>query len=351
MLRALQRLAARSLRWLPDAWVLRCVAGAPIAIGGRTLDPRLQLIARRAAAKTPLHRLSPQEARQRSAAALAALDGRPRPMQDIDHRVVPGAAGELPARVYRPAGINGPRPLLLYFHQGGCVIGDLDCCETFCTVLAETARCPVMSIGYRLGPEHRFPAAQRDAIAAFLWATEHAGEVGGDPKRVAVGGDAAGGTLAAVVTQEMKRRGGPLPCFQLLIYPQLLAYADNEAYRDFADTHPLTPEGVRWYLSHYLGGEEEWSDPLASPLLEPDVAGLAPTLLVTAGFDPLCDEGAAYAQRLEAAGVPVVYRCYEHLCHGFTAMSGAVPAAGDALQEIAWDFERALTRDGVPRGG
>jgi acetyl esterase len=346
MLCALQRLVTRSLRWLPDAWALCCAGGAPLVVRGRTLDPRLQLIARRSAARTPLHLLSPQEARQRISASLAALDAPPRPMQRIDHRGVPGAAGALPARLYRPPGLDGPRPLLLYFHQGGFAVGDLDWCETFCTVLAETARCAVMSIGYRLGPEHRFPAAHEDAIAAFRWATERAGDVGGDPKRVAVGGDAAGGTLAAAVTQEMKRRGGPLPCFQMLIYPQLLACADNEAYRDFGGVQALTPEAVRWCLTHYLNDASERDDPLAWPLLEPDVAGLAPALVVTAGFDPLCDEGAAYARKLEAAGVPTAYRCYENLCHGFTAMSGAVPAARDALREIGWDLERAFTRGG-----
>lgn len=351
MLRALQHLAARSLRWLPDAWALRCAGGAPLVIRGRQLDPRLQLIAQRVAARTPLHRLSPQEARQRISASLAALDAPPRPMERVEYRAVPGAAGALRARLYRPADLDGPRPLLLYFHQGGFVVGDLDCCETFCTVLAETARCPVMSVDYRLAPEHRFPAAHEDAIAAFGWATERAGDVGGDPKRVAVGGDAAGGTLAAAVTQEMKRRGGPLPCLQMLIYPQLLACADNEAYRDFGAVQALTPEVVRWCLSHYLNDESERDEPRAWPLLETDVAGLAPALVVTAGFDPLRDEGAAYARKLEAAGVPTVYRCYEHLCHGFTAMSGAVPAARDALREIGWDLERALTRGALARRG
>jgi acetyl esterase/lipase len=320
------------------------VGETPAVIRERTLDPRLQLIARRASAQTPFHRLSPQEARDRLAASWTALDGPPRPVEQIDYRVVPGPSGPIPVRVYRPRGLDGPRPLLLYFHQGGCVAGDLDTCETFCTLLAETARCPVMSVGYRLGPEHRFPAAQEDAIAAYRWATEHAGEVGGDPRRLAVGGDDAGGMLAAVITQEMKRCGGPQPCFQMLLYPWLLAWADNEAYRDFADTHPLTPDGVRWFIDHHLNSEEERGTSLASPLLEADVSGLAPALVVTAGFDPLCDEGAAYAARLEAAGVPVAYRCYENLCHSFTAMSGAIPAAGDALQEIAWDLERALTR-------
>jgi acetyl esterase/lipase len=344
MTRASERLTAHALRRLPDRWALRWAGGPATSIRGRTLDPRLQLLARRARNRTPLHHLSPTEARRATAAMLAALDGRRRPMQQIVRRAVPGAAGAIPVRVYQPPGLDGPRPLLLYFHQGGCVLGDLDWCETFCTLLAETARCAVMSVDYRLAPEQRFPAAHEDAVAAFRWAAEHAGEIGGDPRRLAVGGDSAGGTLAAAVAQEMRRSGGPAPVFQLLVYPWLLACAENAAYRDFADAHPLAPEGVRWCLSHYLGDESERDDCRVSPLLEPDLSGLPPALVATAGFDPLCDEGAAYAQKLEDAGVPVHYRCYESLCHGFTAMSGAVPAARAALEEIAWDLERALTR-------
>jgi acetyl esterase/lipase len=341
---ALDRLAALALRRLPERWALRWAGGPPTRIRGRTLDPRLQVLARRARRRTPLHHLSPAEARRATSAMLAALDGRPRPMQRILRRAVPGPAGPIPVRVYQPPGLDGPRPLLLYFHQGGCVLGDLDWCESFCTLLAETARCVVMSVDYRLAPEDRFPAAHEDALAAFRWAAEHAGEVGGDPRRLAVGGDSAGAALAAALAQETKRSGGPAPAFQLLVYPWLLACAENAAYRDFAEAYPLNPEAVRWCLSHYLRDDSERGDRRVSPLLEPELSGLPPALVATAGFDPLCDEGADYAQKLEAAGVPVHHRCYESLCHGFTAMSGAVPAAREALEEIAWDLERAFAR-------
>ncbi|HEY5657223.1 MAG TPA: alpha/beta hydrolase [Myxococcota bacterium] len=344
MSHTLERLTAHALRRLPDRWVLRWAGEPPACIRGRTLDPRVHVLTRRARERTPFHQLSPAQARSQAAAMLSALDGPRRPMERIERRAVPGSGGAIPVRVYHPPGLDGPRPLLLYFHQGGCVLGDLDWCETFCTLLAETARCLVMSVDYRLGPEQRFPAAHEDAVAAFRWATEHAGEVGGDARRIAVGGDSAGGTLAAAVAQEMKRSGGPLPIFQLLVYPWLLAYADNAAYRDFAEAFPLTPEGVRWCLSHYLDDAAHRDDRRVSPLLETDLAGLPPALVATAGFDPLCDEGEIYARRLEEAGVSVRYRCYESLCHGFSAMSGAVPAARAALEEIAWDLERALTR-------
>jgi acetyl esterase/lipase len=335
------RLISGTLRRLPDAWIRR-LAGEPLVIRGRTLDPQLQLLARGAAGQTPIYRMGAAEAR-RSASQGLALGAAPlRPMAERQHRAIPGPGGDIPVRVYRPRGPSGPRPLLLYFHQGGCVIGDLDWCEPFCTQLAETARCPVLSVDYRKGPEHRFPAAQEDALAAFRWARDNASEIGGDPERLAVAGDSAGGGLAAHVTHALRRAGEPQPVLQLLIYPWVLAYADNDSYRDFAEAWPLSPEGMRWFLHHYANDASDWRDPRLSPLLEDDFGGLAPALVYTAGFDPLCDEGRDYAEALSKAGVPVRHRCLEHLCHSFTSL-GAIPAAADALAEIALDVERVLT--------
>lgn len=336
------RLLSAVLDRLPDAWVLRLAGGAAAPIRGRRLDPALQLIARNASRQTPFHRMTPAEARATTGKALALGAAPSRPMAEVDDRAIPGPAGDIPVRVYRPPGLSGSRPLLLYFHQGGCVMGDLDWCEPFCTLLAETARCPVMSVQYRMGPEHRFPAAQEDAIAAYRWAMQHAKEIGGDPERLAVGGDSAGGGLSAHITHELRRAGEPQPLLQLLIYPWVEAYADNDAYRDFAAVYPLTPEGMRWFLSNYATGEHDWKDPRLSPLREDAFAGLAPALVYTAGFDPLCDEGLAYADQLSAADVPVRHRCFEHLCHSFTSL-GAVPAAAAALEEIARDVERVFT--------
>lgn len=335
------RLLSATLRRMPAAW-LRRLAGAPVTIRGRTLDPQLQLLARGAAGQTPFHEMSAAEARRATSKALALGQAPARPMAAVDRRRVPGPGGDIPILTYRPPDLAGPRPLLLYFHQGGCVIGDLDWCEPFCTLLAETARCPVASVDYRLGPEHPFPAAQDDAVAAWRWAREHAAELGGDPERLAVGGDSAGGGLAAHVTHAARRAGEPQPVLQLLVYPWVLAYADNEAYRDFAESYPLTPEGMRWFLSHYAPDEKSWEDPRLSPLLEESFAGLAPALVYTAGFDPLCDEGRDYAAALEKAGVPVAHRCFDSLCHSFTSL-GAIPAAWEAQREIARDVERVLT--------
>jgi acetyl esterase/lipase len=341
--RLLERGLAALLPRLPDGLVA-ALAGPPLEIRGRRLDPRLQLVAKGAASQPPLHTLTAAEARAATHDALRLAAGAPLPMAEVDHRALPGAAGPLRARLYRPAGIDAPRPLVLYFHQGGCVIGDLDACESFCTQLATGARCLVLSVEYRKGPEQRFPAAQEDAVAAYRWALEHAREVGGDPRRVVVAGDSAGGGLAAHITHEAKRAGLPQPLLQILIYPWLHAFADNASYRDFGACYPLTPDSMRWFLRHYASDESLRNDPRLSPLLESDFAGLAPAVVVTAGFDVLCDEGEAYARKLEAAGVPVTFRCEESLCHSFTALGGISPAAAQACHAIARDLERALTR-------
>ena len=337
-----RRLFAALLRRLPDGLVA-ALAGPPTEIRGRRLDPRLALVARAAAGQPPLHQMSAAEARAAAKAGILLAAGPPRRLAEIDHRAVTGAAGWLPARLYRPAEIDAPRPVVLYFHQGGCVIGDLDWCETFCTELAEGARCLVLSVEYRKGPEHRFPAAQEDAVAAYGWLLEHARELGGDPRRIVVAGDSAGGGLAAHVCHAAKRAGLPQPILQMLIYPWLHAFADNASYRDFGACYPLTRESMQWFLSHYARDERDREDPRLSPLCEPDLSGLAPAVVVTAGFDVLCDEGEAYARKLVAAGVPVVYRCEESLCHSFTALGGVAPSAAQACQAIARDLERALT--------
>jgi len=344
----LQRALAGLLRHLPDGLVAT-LAGPPQEIRGRRLDPRLALVAKGAAGVTPLHRMTAVEARRAAKAGILLGAGTPRAMAEIDHRAVSGAAGLLPARVYRPTGIDAPRPLVLYFHQGGCVIGDLDWCESFCTRLAEVARCLVLAVEYRKGPEQRFPAAQEDAVAVYRWALAHAREVGGDPRRVVVAGDSAGGGLAAHVCHAAKRAGLPQPLLQILIYPWLIAYADNASYRDFGASYPLSRESMQWFLANYENAARDREDVRLSPGLEPDVSGLAPAVVVTAGFDVLCDEGEAYAGRLEAAGVPVAFRCEESLCHSFTALSGVSPAADLACEAIGRDLERALTRgDALP---
>ena len=335
---------ARGLSRLPDAWVRR-LAGAPITLRDRCLDPRLALVTRQAARRTPFHHLSVGAARANASQGLAALEDGPRPMARIERMMVPGGDGPRPARVYHPPDLAGPRPLVLYFHQGGWVLGGLAWCETFCTILASIARCPVLSVDYRLAPEHPFPAAHDDAWAAFEWATQHAPQVDADPGRLVVAGDSAGGNLAAYVALEAIRRGGVAPVAQLLVYPWLAVRDPGDAaYADFARSYPLDAEALAWFRRHLTTDDVDDSDPRLSPLLAGDPGGLPASVIATAGFDPLSDEGEAYAEKLRAAGVPVTFHCYDSLCHSFTAMSGAIPAARHALEEIAWSLERILTR-------
>ena len=255
---------------------------------------------------------------------------------------MPSAERPLAARLFVPPRLDGPRPLILYFHQGGFVIGDLDWCSPFCSVLAAGARCPVLAVDYRKGPEHRFPAAQEDAWAAYCHVREQAQRFGGDPARIGVGGDSAGGGLAAMVAQRAKAEGTAQPVFQLLIYPWLIACADNDAYREFGAIDPLRREDIPWFLSHYLADDRDRADPRLSPGLAADLSALAPALVYTAGFDILCDEGESYAQRLAAAGVPVRYRCFDSLTHAFTSLAGVAPSASRALEEIAREVDAAL---------
>jgi acetyl esterase len=342
MLAFAQRLGARAMRSLPERWAA-AAAGTPTVIRGRTLDPHFTLINR--LSRVPaLHTFSPAEARIVTSESLARAAAPVRPLERLEEHRVPGAEGALVARLYVPPGLDGPRPLVLYFHQGGFVIGDLDWCAPFCSVLATRARCLVLSIDYRMGPEHRFPAAQEDAWSVYRFALAHADRFGGDPARVAVGGDSAGGGLAAMIAQRARAERVHPPVFQLLIYPWLLAHADNAAYRDFGACPPLVREDIPWFLSHYLNADREQSDVRFSPGLASDLAGLAPALVYAAGFDILCDEAEDYAQRLAAADVPLLFRCHESLPHGFTSFAGVAPAAARAQGEIARDVDLALSR-------
>ncbi|MEM7409837.1 MAG: alpha/beta hydrolase [Myxococcota bacterium] len=342
----IERWGARLLPRLPEAWLER--AGERPEVRGTKLDAHLSIMAGQAGRSTPFYETTPGEARAALDASLALAAAPLRPLERIEQRRVPGAAGPLEARVYVPSQLEGPRPLWLYFHQGGCVIGNPDWCAHFCSVLAERTRAPVLAVDYRKGPEHRFPAAQEDAWAVYRWALDAAEEVGGDPTRLAVGGDSAGGGLAATIAQRAVDEKLRAPLLQLLVYPWLEAFADNASYRDCADAYPLTPQGMRWFLENYATPDDA-SDPRLAPALRSDLSGLAPALVYTAGFDVLRDEGEDYAQRLEAAGVPTVFRCYASLCHSFTAFAGASPAVALALDEIARDADRVLSRSlGAP---
>ncbi len=236
-------------------------------------------------------------------------------------------------RVYTPEG-EGPFPLLVYFHGGGWVLGNLDTHDPLCRALANESGCVVVSVDYRLAPEHRFPAAVEDCYAAAGWVAANAALLKGDPKRVAIGGDSAGGNLAAAVALKAQDQGGPALAYQLLLYPITNYSFDTVSYRENARGYLLSREDMVWYWDHYLGPEGEGLDPYASPLRAEDLRGLPPALVITAEYDPLRDEGEAFAARLAAAGVPVTATRYDGLVHGFLRFARAMGQGRRALEQI-----------------
>jgi len=330
---AAQRLVARTLLSLPSP-LLRLMAGGGVVYkGGRTLDPRLQFLAAQARSSPPMESLSPEEARRGETAALAAVAGDLEPGVRWDPLTVPGAAGDIPARIYRPDSQDSDAPLMVWAHMGGGVIGTLDTSHAFASLLARITRAPVLSVDYRLAPEHRFPAGLEDVLAAYRWGRDNAERFGA--KGVAIGGDSMGGNFAAIVCQELRRAGEPQPALQLLIYPCTDVASETDSMTTYAGAFPLTRPLMDWFIGHYLGPDSDPAAPRLSPLKEKNLKGLAPAVIATAGFDLLVDQGEAYARRLKDAGVPVRYRCYDSLSHAFTAFTGAVPAADAACREIA----------------
>ncbi|MCW5729173.1 MAG: alpha/beta hydrolase [Alphaproteobacteria bacterium] len=274
------------------------------------------------------------------------LDAEPIAMGAIEDRVIPGPAGAIGMRIYTPPGQGrgAVLPGLIFYHGGGWVIGSLESYDRVCRQLAARAGCRVLSIDYRLAPEHRFPAAAEDAIAAMDWIAENAVALALDPARLAVGGDSAGGNLAAVAAQAARRRGAPALVFQLLVYPATDMRRASASHRELAEGYLLTGQLIDWFFGHYLGQDADLTDWRASPGLAPDLSGLPPALVITAGYDPLKDEGRAYAERLSAAGVPCRLSHYEGMIHGFFSMSGALDSAKRAVEESAAALAAAFAR-------
>ncbi|MET7710755.1 alpha/beta hydrolase [Micromonospora sp. NPDC005413] len=268
----------------------------------------------------PLYAQTLTEARAADLAAIRAGTGEVEPVAEVRDEMIPGPAGELPLRVYRPAG-PGPLPTLLYFFGGGWTLGSIDTADGICRRLANAVPCQVITVGYRLAPEHPFPAAVHDCHAATRWVAGHADRLGVDPERLAVGGDSAGGNLAAAVTL-LCRAEGPTLAAQLLVYPNTDQSGEPAGPAD-DDPTLFNRRSVAWYRTHYLADPAHARDPLVSPLLADDLSGLPPALVVTAELDPLCAEGQRYAERLRDAGVPTRLAHFPGMIHGFFAMPGA----------------------------
>ncbi|MBX5450693.1 alpha/beta hydrolase [Thermogemmatispora sp.] len=306
------------------------------------LDPNLRIYLDGLAAMNvpPISALSPQMAREAIAAQLATAQIK-EPVARVEDRRIPGPAGEIPIRVYTPAG-SGPFPLLVFFHGGGWVICNLETHDGLCRSLANGSGCVVVSVDYRLAPEHKFPAAVEDCYAATCWVAEHAAELNGDAQRLAVGGDSAGGNLTAVVTHLARERGGPPLVFQLLIYPATDFTAETPSRRENGQGYSLTLADMLWFANHYLNSPDEARNPLVSPMLREDLRGLPPALVITAEYDPLRDEGELYGERLREAGVPVTIHRYEGMIHGFLTPPIPLTQTQEAIAECCQALRRAF---------
>lgn len=263
----------------------------------------------------------------------------------VEDRTIEGLAGPIPLRIYSPgAGEEGAaaRPVLVWFHGGGFVIGDLDTADPTARALAARSDAVVVSVDYRLAPEHRFPAAVDDAMVAVQWVAEHAPEIGGDGRRLAVGGHSAGANLAAVVSQLAKAAGGPELRLQILACPAVDLAGDYASAHENAEGYFVTTATMIWFAEHYLAGHDP-ETPRVSPLLASDLSGLPPALVITAEYDPLRDQGDAYAAALSAAGVDVEHHRYDGQIHDFYTLAGLVSDADQALDVMAGALRRALS--------
>ncbi|MGM9950322.1 MAG: alpha/beta hydrolase [Lysinibacillus sp.] len=285
-----------------------------------------------AAGAPPMSTLTPEEAR--TSMDIGLLAGIPEAVASVEERRIPGPAGDIPVRIYTPEG-QGPFPAIIYYHGGGWVIGNLDVVDVPCRLLANRTGCVVISVDYRLAPEHPFPAPAEDAYAAVEWVANHGETIFVDTSKLVVSGDSAGGNLAAVVCLMAKDKGGPEISYQILFYPVTEHSYNTKSYQDNAQGYFLTKDSMEWFWNHYLQEEENGEHPYASPLRAEDVSGLPPALVITAEYDPLRDEGEAYAKKLLDAGVGITLKRYEGMIHGFIWMSGALPQGGEAIELAA----------------
>ena len=310
------------------------------------LDPQIVTVMEAAAALglPPNNEVSPEEAR---------ANGRARPraagpeVANVEDRNIPGPDGDIPVRIYTPEGA-GPFPGLAWYHGGGWVVGDLDTADPTARHLCVESGCVVVSVDYRLAPETKFPGAAEDCYAATQWLAANAAALNVDANLIAVGGDSAGGNLAAVVSLMSRDRGGCDIAFQLLVYPVTERNFDTGSYIENADGYQLSRDGMIWYWDHYMASDADALNPYAAPMHAADLSGLPAALVITAEFDPLRDEGEAYGRKLAEAGIPTTITRYDGMIHGFYGMSAAVDKAREAVQQSAACLKEAFA--GAPVG-
>ena len=336
----------RSLTRLP-ATVQRALSGMPpVRLDGLELHHESQLMIALAArvGGPPIESLSPAEAREETVRRALAVRGPQPVLSRVEALEIPGRCGPIGARLYAPDSEPGGTGLLVYLHGGGWVIGNLETCESICRFLVRESGAAVLAVDYRLAPEHRFPAAVEDAVAALAYAAERAQYLGADPARIAVGGDSAGANLATVAAQAARAGDAPQPAFQLLIYPVCDLSEKRRSYHLFSEGFLLTEAEMDWFRDHYLPEPGARRDPRVSPLLAGDLSGLAPAYIATAGFDPLRDEGEEYARRLSQAGVVVALRRHEGLLHGYANLTAVGRGSREAMLEAAAALRMGLAR-------
>jgi acetyl esterase len=288
--------------------------------------------------------MTPSEAREAFAGLMQLAGPKDIPIGKVTNIAIPAAHGEIAARSYAPvAASSEPLPTLVFFHGGGWVIGNIDTHDGLCRMIANGSGCRVISVEYRLSPESKFPGPVEDALDALEWVEKNAAQLGVDANRLAVGGDSAGGDLAAVAAQVAKGKGGPKLTYQLLLFPVTQIGAETTSLREYAEGYFLERKTLDWFYAHYLPTNADRKNPRISPLHAEDVSGLPPAYVMLAGFDPLHDEGLAYAEKLRAAGVAVTVADYPDMVHDFIYLQSVLPQASEALNAAAKALKDALS--------
>ncbi|SRR5579875_101990 len=287
--------------------------------------------------------MTPPQARKAMEQAAAATRGPGEPVARVEDRSVPGPNGPIPIRIYTPDG-SAPFPVMVFYHGGGWVIGNIDSHDALCRKLTNAIGCVTVSVDYRLAPEDKFPAAAEDCYAATVWTSENATALGCDPRRLAVCGDSAGGNLAAVVPLMARDRGKPPIVFQALLYPCTDGSLATGSMKELAEGYFLTRDAMVWFWNHYVRDDNDRKNPYAAPIHADNLKGLPPALVITAEYDPLRDEGEAYAAKLKAAGVPVTCTRYDGTIHGFVSMADNLDKGKEAIKQVVSALKTAFKK-------
>ncbi|WP_169569096.1 alpha/beta hydrolase [Sneathiella limimaris] len=338
-----QEKLARLLGKIPVGVFNLLYVGRRIKIDGQMLNAKAQFLCKVVDKQTlPASEDTVENEREQIEALSTTLGGDYIPLPYVEDFTIPGDGGPIPVRLYKPTDTDELLPVLIGFHGGGFIRGSVNSHDGLFRRLVSFGNFAVLSVDYRLAPEHKFPAAVDDAYKALTWVQENGPSKGLDPKKIAIGGDSSGGNLAAVACQDAKRNKTEQPLIQVLIYPTTDSHFTANSHKLFAKGFFLTEERMHWYRDLYLNSPEDMDNPRASPLVADDVSGLAPALIISAGFDPLRDEAEDYAKRLKDAGVPVGMIRFEGMIHGFSSLSGLLPDADKSLKTIAEAVSQAF---------